>query len=125
MARRGSQEDPWKPYIPGREKVNLIHVSPNLYELYECQPHLIADIGTVQKGLNTITHLTKMSRHPPSTIYRYLDLPSTQTTLIHKTPKCNTTPPSQTLVQATNLLPPPNTTHTTHTTTIQRPTHMP
>ena len=55
-----------------------------------------------------------MRRYPPSTIYRYLDLPSTQIIQTHNTHKHNTTPPSQTLAQAAHTLS-PNTTHTTAT----------
>ena len=52
-----------------------------------------------------------MRRYPPSTIYRYLDLPSKQIIQTHN----RHTPPSQTLVQAAiHSPPPPNTTATKH-----------
>ena len=60
-----------------------------------------------------------MRRYPPSTIYRYLDLPYTQIIRTHNTHRHNTTPPLQTLVQATYPLP----SYITHTTTIQTQTH--
>ena len=44
-----------------------------------------------------------MHRYPPSTIYRYLDLPSTQRIQTRTSHRHNTTPPLPTLVQA----PPP------------------
>ena len=49
--------------------------------------------------------------YPPSTIYRYLDLPSTQIIHTHNSHRYNTTPPLQKLVQA----PYPLHTYTTHT----------
>ena len=57
----------------------------------------------------------KMRRYPPSTIYRYLDLASTQRIQTHNKHRLNTTTPSQTLDKAYHP-PPPNTTATkTHT----------
>ena len=41
-----------------------------------------------------------MCRYPPSTIHRYLDLPSTQRIQTHTSHRHNTTPPLPTLVQA-------------------------
>ena len=67
-----------------------------------------------------------MRRYLPSTIHRYLHLPSPQRTHNHNTYRHNTTPPSQTLGQANNPLPPtsqsppqPKHRHTSHTTTSQ------
>ena len=45
-------------------------------------------------------------RHPPSTIYRYIDLPYTQTIRTHNTDRHNTTPTFLTLVQAPYHSPP-------------------
>ena len=53
-----------------------------------------------------------MCRYPPSTIHRYLDLPSTQKIQTHTEHIHNTTPPLPTLVQVPYILP----TYTTHTT---------
>ena len=58
-----------------------------------------------------------MCRYPPSTIHRYLDLPSTQIIQTH-TCRHNTTPPLP--VQAPNPLP----TYTTHTTATKTQTHV-
>ena len=52
----------------------------------------------------------KMCRYPPSTIYRYLDLPYTHTMRTHNSHKHNTTPLFQTLFQSPYPLP----TYTTH-----------
>ena len=64
----------------------------------------------------------QMCRYPPSTIHRYLDLPSTQRIQTHTSHRHNLTPPLPTLVQAPYPLP----TYTTHTTatknTDTRPT---
>ena len=62
-----------------------------------------------------------MRRNPPSTICRYLDLPSTQIIQTHNTHIHNNTPPSQTLVQAAHPLSP----NTTHTTATKTQTHIP
>ena len=56
---------------------------------------------------------------PPSTIHRYLDLPSTQRILTHNAHRHNTIPPLKTLVQApyslpTHNQPPPTTATKTH-----------
>ena len=56
-----------------------------------------------------------MCRYPPSTIHRYLDLPSTQIIQTHTSHRHNTTPPLPTLVQAPYPLP-IYTTHTTYNT---------
>ena len=61
-----------------------------------------------------------MRRHPPSTIYRYLELPSTQKIQTHNTHRHNITSPSKTLAQAAHPLS-PNTTHTTETKTPLSP----
>ena len=65
---------------------------------------------------NRIEHWVhrKMRRYPPITIYRYLDLPSTQRIRTHRH---NTNPPFQTLVQAPHPLP-------TYTTATQIQTHI-
>ena len=47
-----------------------------------------------------------MRRYPPSTIYRDLNLPSTQIIQTQNTHRHYTTPPSQTLAQAAHELPP-------------------
>ena len=47
-----------------------------------------------------------MCRYPPSTIHRYLDLPSTQRIQTHTSHRHNTTPPLPTLVQAPTHSPP-------------------
>ena len=62
-----------------------------------------------------------MRSYPPSTIYRYLDLPLSQRIQTHNTHKHNTTP---TLTDLSPSHPPtrPNTTHTTATNTL---THIP
>ena len=54
-----------------------------------------------------------MRRYPPSTIYRYLDLPYTQRIRTHNSHRHNTTPPFQTLVESPYPLP----TYTTATQT--------
>ena len=46
-----------------------------------------------------------MCKNPPSTLYRYLDLPSTQSIQTHNTHRHNTTPPSQTQTQASTHSP--------------------
>ena len=61
-----------------------------------------------------------MCRYPPSTIHRYLDLPSTQRIQTHTSHRHNTTPPLPTLVQAPYPLP----TYTTHTTATKTQTHV-
>ena len=61
-----------------------------------------------------------MRRYPPSTIYRYLDLPSTQIIQTHKSHRHKTTPLFQTLVQAPYPLP----TNTTHTSATQTQIHI-
>ena len=61
-----------------------------------------------------------MRRYQPSTIHRYLGLPSTQRIQTHTTHKHNTTPPLQTLVQATYTLP----TYSIHTTATKTQTHV-
>ena len=61
-----------------------------------------------------------MCRYPPSTIHRYLDLPSTQIIQTHTSHRHNTTPPLPTLVQASYPLP----TYTTHTTATKTQTHV-
>ena len=58
-----------------------------------------------------------MRWYPPSTIYIYLDLPSTQRIRTHNSYRHNTTPPLQTLVQALYQLT-TYTTYTTHTTPL-------
>ena len=58
-----------------------------------------------------------MCRYPPSTIRRYLDLPSTQRIQTHTSHRHNTTPPLQTLVQAPYPLP-------TYTTATKTQTHV-
>ena len=63
----------------------------------------------------------KMRRYPPSTIYRYLDLPSIQIIQTHNTHRHNTTQPSQTLAQAAHPLP----SNTTHTTATKTQTYIP
>ena len=55
--------------------------------------------------------------YPPSTIHRYLDLPSTQIIQTHTSHRHNTTPPLPTLVQAPYPLP-------THTTAPKTQTHV-
>ena len=60
-----------------------------------------------------------MCRYPPSTIHRYLDLPSTQRIQTHTSYRHNTTPPLPTLVQAPYPLP---TLHL-HTPTPPQPKH--
>ena len=47
-----------------------------------------------------------MCRYPPSTIHRYLGLPSTQIIQTHTSHRHNTTPPLPTLVQAPTHSPP-------------------
>ena len=64
-----------------------------------------------------------MCRYPPSTIHRYLDLPTTQIIQTHTSHRHNTTPPLPTLVHAPYPLP-TYTTHTTHTTTTKAKTHV-
>ena len=59
-----------------------------------------------------------MCRYPPSTIHRYLDLPSTQRIQTHSSHSHNTTPPLPTLVQAPYPLP-------TYTTATKTQTHVP
>ena len=61
-----------------------------------------------------------MCRYPPSTIHRYLDLPSTQRIQTHTSHRHNTTPPLPTPVQA----PYPLSTYTTHTTATKTQTHV-
>ena len=61
-----------------------------------------------------------MRRYPPSTIHRYLDLPSTQIIQTHNSHRHNTTPPLQTLVQAPYPLP----TYTIHTTATNTQIHV-
>ena len=61
-----------------------------------------------------------MCRYPPSTIHRYLDLPSTQRIQTHTSHRHNTTPPLPTPVQAPYPLP----TYTTHTTATKTQTHV-
>ena len=58
-----------------------------------------------------------MCRYPPSTIHRYLDLPSTQRIQTHTSHRHNTTPPLPTRVQAPYLLP-------TYTTATKTQTHV-
>ena len=53
---------------------------------------------------NMIEHWVR--RYPPSTIYRYLDLPSIQIIQTHNSHRHNTTPSLQTLVQALTHSPP-------------------
>ena len=60
-----------------------------------------------------------MRRYPPSTIHRYLDLPSTQRIQSRTSHRHNTTPPLHTLVQAPYLLP----TYITHTIATKTQTH--
>ena len=48
----------------------------------------------------------QMRRYPPSTIHKYLDLPSTQIIQNHTSHRHNTTPRLQTLVQAPTHSPP-------------------
>ena len=62
----------------------------------------------------------KMRRYPPSTIYRYLDLPSTQIIRIHDSHRHTTTPLLQTLVLAPYPLP----IYTTNITATQTQTHV-
>ena len=62
----------------------------------------------------------QMCRYPPSTIDRYLDLPSTQKIQTHTSTRHNTTPPLPTLFQAPYPLP----TYTTHTTATKTQTHV-
>ena len=64
-----------------------------------------------------------MRRYPPSTIYRYLDLPLIQIIPTHNKHRHNTT--SQTLAQAAHPLPPPNIIHTTATKTQTHIPHSP
>ena len=61
-----------------------------------------------------------MRRYPPSTIHRYLDLPSKQRIQTRTPHRHNITPPLQTLVQAPYQLP----TYTTHTTATKTQTHV-
>ena len=61
-----------------------------------------------------------MSRYPPSTIHRNLDLLSPQRIQNLNTDRHNTSPPSQTLNQATHPLP----LNTTQSTTAQTQTHV-
>ena len=61
-----------------------------------------------------------MRRHPSSTIYRYLDLPSIQIIQTHNSHRHNTTPLFQTLFQTLYTLP----TYTSHTTATQTQTHV-
>ena len=56
-----------------------------------------------------------MRGYPPSTIYRYLDLPSTQIIQTHNTHRHNSTQPSHTLAQAAHPLPSNTTATKTHT----------
>ena len=58
-----------------------------------------------------------MCRYPPSTIHRYLDLPSTQRIQTHTSHRHNTTTPLPTLVQAPYPLP-------TYTTATKTQTHV-
>ena len=60
-----------------------------------------------------------MRRNPPSTLYRYLDLPSTQIIQTHN--RHNTTTPSLNLVQVFHPLAP----NATHTTATKTQTHIP
>ena len=55
---------------------------------------------------NRIEHWvhTKMRRYPPSTTYRYMDLPSTQVIRTHNSHRHNTTHPLPTLVQASSSI---------------------
>ena len=71
---------------------------------------------------NRIEHRVhpQMRRYPPSTMYRYLDLPYTQIIQTHHSQRHNTTPHLQTLIQAPYPLP----TYTTHTTTTNTRTHV-
>ena len=62
----------------------------------------------------------QMCRYPPSTIHRYLYLPSTQRIQTHTSHIHSTTPPLPTLVQAPYPLP----TYTTHTTATKTQTHV-
>ena len=62
-----------------------------------------------------------MCRYPPSTIHRYLNLPSTQRIQTHTSHILNTTPPLPTLVQAPYPLP----TYTTHTTATKHMSNTP
>ena len=59
-----------------------------------------------------------MCRNLPNTIYRYLDMPSTQRIQTHNTHIHNTTPPSQTLAQAAHSLSP-------NTNATKTQTHIP
>ena len=68
---------------------------------------------------NRIEHWVR--RNPPSTIYRYLALSSTQIIHTHNTHIHNITTPSQTLAQAAN----PLSHNTTHTTATKTQTHIP
>ena len=61
-----------------------------------------------------------MRSYQPITIHRYLDLPSTQGIQIHNSHRHNTTPPLQTLVQASYPVP----RNITHTTTTKAQTHI-
>ena len=63
-----------------------------------------------------------MCRYPPSTIHRYLDLPSTQIIQTHTSHRHNTTPPLPPLVQAPYPL--PTYTSHTHTTATKTQTHV-
>ena len=71
-----------------------------------------------------------MCRYRPSTIHRYLDLPSTQRIQTHTSNIHNTTPPLPTLVQAPYPLPTlvqapyPLPTYTPHTTATKTQTHV-
>ena len=71
---------------------------------------------------NRIEHWVHLRciRYPPSTIHRYLDLPSTQRIQTHTSHRHNTTPSLPTLVQAPYPLP----TYTTHATANKTQTHV-
>ena len=77
-----------------------------------------ADIHKVQQDWTL--GAPQMCRYPPSTIHRYLDLPSTQRIQTHTSHRHNTTPPLPTPVQA----PYPLSTYTTHTTATKTQTHV-
>ena len=68
---------------------------------------------------NMIEHWVhlRLCRYPPSTIHRYLDLPSTQIIQTHTSHRHNTTPPLPTHVQAPYPLP-------TYTTATKTQTHV-
>ena len=57
------------------------------------------------KQIHVRKQISKMCRYPPSTIHRYLDLPSTQRIQTHTSHRHNTTPPLPTLVQTPYPLP--------------------